>query len=80
MVFGPGSYGMYMLGSDDPIAFDPDAIRTVLGRPGILAEISTAYDSPTNDDRRLDGPDRRRHVAVGDGRDGLRGDRPDGHR
>ena len=47
MVFGPGGYGMYMLGSVDPIAFDPDAIAEVLGRPGILAEISSAFDSPT---------------------------------
>ena len=37
IVFGPGGYGMYMLGSDDPIAFDHAAIRTVLERPGVLA-------------------------------------------
>ena len=47
IVFGPGGYGSYMLGSDKPIAFDHDAIRTVLARPGILTDISSAYDSPT---------------------------------
>jgi spermidine synthase len=46
LVFGPGGYGMYMLGSDEPIAFDHAAIRAVLERPGVLDEISTAYDSP----------------------------------
>ena len=46
IVFGPGGYGTYMLGSDDPIAFDPAAIRSVLERPGVLADISSAYDSP----------------------------------
>src|SRR6476659_4835164 len=29
LVFGPGGYGMYMLGSVDPIAFDRDAIAAV---------------------------------------------------
>jgi spermidine synthase len=52
IVFGPGGYGTYMLGSSDPVAFDPDAIRTVLARPGILDDISSAYDSPT---RSVDG-------------------------
>jgi spermidine synthase len=46
MVFGPGGYGLYMMGSDQPMVFDDAAIREVLGRPGILADISSAYDSP----------------------------------
>jgi len=46
MVFGPGGYGMYMMGSDQPMVFDDATIRAVLGRPGILADISSAYDSP----------------------------------
>ena len=33
-------------GSDEPISFEPDAIREVLARPGILEDISSAYDSP----------------------------------
>jgi predicted membrane-bound spermidine synthase len=45
-VFGPGGYGMYMLGSEQPISFDPTNVRSVLSRPGVLQEISTAYDSP----------------------------------
>ena len=46
IVFGPGGYGTYMLGSTDPMTFSPDAIRAVLARPGILDDISSAYDSP----------------------------------
>jgi spermidine synthase len=46
MVFGPGGYGMYMMGSDQPMVFDDATIREVLGRPGVLEDISTAYDSP----------------------------------
>ncbi len=46
IVFGPGGYGMYMLGSVDPIAFDRASIKAVLERPGVLEEISSAYDSP----------------------------------
>jgi spermidine synthase len=46
LVKGAGGYGVYMLGSQRPIAFDPASIRAVLGRPGVLADISSAYDSP----------------------------------
>jgi hypothetical protein len=46
MVFGPGGYGMYMMGSDQPMVFDDATMREVLARPGILADISSAYDSP----------------------------------
>jgi spermidine synthase len=46
LVKGAGGYGIYMLGSSQPVAFDPASIREVLGRPGILADISSAYDSP----------------------------------
>jgi spermidine synthase len=52
IVFGPGGWGMYMLGSVDPIAFDDGAIRTVLARPGVLQDISGAFDSP---DRTIEG-------------------------
>jgi spermidine synthase len=45
-VFGPGGYGMYMLGSDNPVTLDHAAISAVLGRAGVLDDISTAYDSP----------------------------------
>jgi spermidine synthase len=43
---GPGGYGFFIFGSDDPMAFTDTAIRDVLARPGVLEEISSAYDSP----------------------------------
>ena len=46
LVKGAGGYGIYMLGSSSPIAFDEANIRAILGRPGVLADISSAYDSP----------------------------------
>ena len=49
IAFGPGGNGLYMLGSNDPISFDPAAIQTVLARPGIVADLSSALDSPTHD-------------------------------
>jgi spermidine synthase len=48
IAFGAGGYGNYLLGSDDPIAFEPDAIRSVLARPGVLEDISSEFDSPTD--------------------------------
>jgi spermidine synthase len=48
IVFGPGGWGMYMLGSTQPIAFDDDSIRSILERPGVLDDVSSAFDSPTN--------------------------------
>jgi spermidine synthase len=47
-VFGAGGYGMYVLGSDRPISFEPDDIRAVLARPGVLEDISGAFDSPAS--------------------------------
>jgi spermidine synthase len=46
IAFGPGGYGMFMLGSDQPISFDPAAIQEVLSRPGIVSDLSSAADSP----------------------------------
>lgn len=46
IVFGAGGYGTYVLGAQDPVAFEPDAIREILARPGVLDDISGAYDSP----------------------------------
>ena len=42
----PGNYGFFMLGSELPMAFDDRITREVLARPGILEDISGAYDSP----------------------------------
>ena len=49
VVFGPGGNGLYMLGSRQPIAFAPAAIRQVLERPGVVQDMSSAYDSPRHD-------------------------------
>ena len=46
VLHGPGGYGFFMLGSDQPMSFSDAATREVLGRPGILEDISGAYDSP----------------------------------
>ena len=46
IIRGAGGYGIYMLGSMEPMTIDAASIRTVLDRPGILADISSAFDSP----------------------------------
>jgi spermidine synthase len=46
ILFGPGGYGFYLMGSDEPMEFEDANIDEVLSRPGILDEISSAYDSP----------------------------------
>ena len=45
---GVGGFGFYMLGSDRPIAFEPAQIRKVLARPGVLGDVSSAFDSPAH--------------------------------
>lgn len=49
IAFGPGGYGLFMLGSDDPVAFGPADIRAILARPGVTEDLSSAYDSPEHD-------------------------------
>ena len=49
IAFGPGGYGVFMLGSDEPIAFDSASIDAVLARPGVTEDLSSAYDSPEHD-------------------------------
>ena len=44
---GPGRNGFYMLGSSLPMAFRAASVLGVLQRPGILADLSSAFDSPT---------------------------------
>jgi spermidine synthase len=46
IAIGPGGYGFFMLGSEAPIAFDDAAARSVLERPGVLEDLSSAYDAP----------------------------------
>jgi len=43
---GPGGYGFYLLGSDQPLAFDPAVVRSILARPRVVDDLSSAYDSP----------------------------------
>lgn len=49
VAFGPSGYGLYMLGSDQPIAFDSTAIHQALSRPRIVEDLSSAVDSPQHD-------------------------------
>jgi spermidine synthase len=46
LVRGAGGYGVYVLGSSEPVTFAETDIRSVLGRPGVLEDVSSAYDSP----------------------------------
>jgi hypothetical protein len=46
VVRGAGGYGVYMLGSSEPFDLSEANIRAVLARPGVLADISRAFDSP----------------------------------
>ncbi len=46
LVRGAGGYGVYMMGSSKPITLPESDIREVLARPGVLEDISSAYDSP----------------------------------
>jgi len=48
VVRGPGGFGFYMLGSLEPLSLDDATVRDVLGRPGVLADISSAYDAPAS--------------------------------
>jgi hypothetical protein len=43
---GPGGYGNYFLGSETPIDLTDAGIGEVLERPGVVDDISSAYDSP----------------------------------
>jgi spermidine synthase len=47
-VRGFAGYGFYMLGSLQPLSLDPEAARAVLERPGVLEDISGAFDSPVS--------------------------------
>jgi spermidine synthase len=49
IAFGPGHHGTYMLGSDQPIAFDRSNIEAALARPGVVQDLSSAYDGGGRD-------------------------------
>ncbi len=44
IAFGPGGLGVYMLGSQTPFAFTPEAIRSVLSRPGVAPDLTNTPD------------------------------------
>ena len=46
VVKGFAGYGFYMLGSMKPMTLDPAVAKQVLERPGVLADVSGAFDSP----------------------------------
>jgi spermidine synthase len=46
VAIGPAGAGFYMLGSFRPIAFNRNAINSVLSRRGVIDDISSAPDSP----------------------------------
>jgi spermidine synthase len=46
VALGPGGNGVFMLGSSDPITFDESAIRAVIDRPGVLANLNETPDAP----------------------------------
>jgi len=48
LAFGPGGFGVFMLGSREPLSFDEAAVRHVLRRPGVLEDLSSAHDSPVS--------------------------------
>lgn len=46
VLFGPGGYGLFMLGSDVPFDLPDHSVRAILDRPGVLEDVSSAFDSP----------------------------------
>jgi hypothetical protein len=46
IVRGPGGYGAFMLGSDEPIVFTDEAMRSILSRPGLIENLSEPPDTP----------------------------------
>ena len=49
IALGPGGNGLFMLGSNDPIRFDPANVAAVLARPGVTEDLSSAFDAPEHD-------------------------------
>jgi spermidine synthase len=48
LIRGAGGFGIYMLGSMTAISLPESNIRAVLARPGVLEDISSAFDSPAD--------------------------------
>lgn len=45
IVFGPGGYGVFMLGSREPMAFDAARMASVLERPSIASDLAATPDA-----------------------------------
>jgi hypothetical protein len=45
----PGQHGVYLLGSDQPLTFDDNSIRQVLGTPDAVADLADVPDYPPTD-------------------------------
>ena len=45
VIAGAGRYGLYMIGSDGSVDLDPTSMAAALGRPGVLADLDSAFDS-----------------------------------
>ena len=48
LAFGPGRYGVFLLGSSDPVRFEEGEIRKVLARPRVVEDLAAAPDSPVD--------------------------------
>ncbi len=48
LAFGPGGHGVFMLGGSEPAVLEEDAIREVLSRPRVLADLAEAPDAPAD--------------------------------
>ena len=46
--FGPGGFGVLMLGSETALSITSENVRAILGRPDVLEDLSGAYDSPAD--------------------------------
>jgi spermidine synthase len=49
ITFGPGDNGVFMLGSGSPLVLTDENIRSVLGHPGVVADLSEPIDAPAHD-------------------------------
>jgi spermidine synthase len=46
LAFGPATHGVFIVGSREPVTIDPDAVASVLTRPGVVGDLDQAVDAP----------------------------------
>ena len=73
---GPGGYGFLMVGSAEPLVLRDEAILDVLRRPNVLADLSSAYDSPVKTEADWAARVKSLVMAQGDDVSRLGGDGP----